>query len=218
MPPSPASGFSHLVERLERLEKRNRDQRRWLMGALGLVLTLASSTLYAQVGWAPPGFNVFSPDTPALANEVNDNFRWLVQNPGAAFLTTTTCPAGYTPYQGGEYLRLGPPSLTPVARSLVAPAHRHTDLTGVTVSTGGSHAHGHNDFYWHDSGNTGDYGTPDGDGTGQRLDATRSTAAAGDHSHTVSGRVGPLSGANGDANLAITGELQHITLRLCVKM
>ncbi|MER2560104.1 MAG: hypothetical protein ABTQ32_05255 [Myxococcaceae bacterium] len=205
-----------LVERLDRLERRHRTQRRWLLGAVALVVTLASSTLYAQVSWAPPGFNVFTADTPARASEVNDNFQWLIQNPGAAFLTTTMCPLGYTTYQGGEYLRLGVPSLTTVPRTLVAPPHYHQDLSTLSI-TGGAHAHAYNDYYWFDSGDTDDYGTPNGDGTGQRLDAPRATGTGGAHTHSPTGRVGPTTGVNGDANISITGELQHITLRLCVK-
>lgn len=205
-----------LVERLDQLERRHRAQRRWLLGAVGLVVMLASPTLYAQVTWAPPGFNVFTADTPARASEVNDNFQWLIQNPGAAFLTTTTCPAGYTAYQGGEYLRLGTPNLTPVARTLTAPAHQQQDLSGLSI-TGGAHVHTYNDYYWFDSGDTDDYGTPNGDDSGQRLDATRTIASSGAHTHTPTGRVGPAAGVNGDANIAITGELQHVTLRLCVK-
>lgn len=210
------SRLEGLVERLDRLERRHRAQRRWLLGAVGLLVTLASSTLYAQVTWAPPGFNVFTADTPARASEVNDNFQWLIQNPGAAFLTTTMCPLGYTTYQGGEYLRLGVPSLTTVPRTLATPSHYHQDLSTLSI-TGGAHAHTYSDYYWFDSGDTDDYGTPNGDGSGQRLDASRATGTGGAHTHTPTGRVGPTSGVNGDANIAITGELQHITLRLCVK-
>jgi hypothetical protein len=210
------SRLEALVQRLDRLERRHRTQRRWLVGALGLAATLASAPLYANVSWAPPGFNVFAADTPALASQVNDNFQWLIRNPGAAFLTTTTCPAGYTAYQGGEYLRLGPPSLTPVARTLAAPAHQHQDLSGLSI-TGGAHTHAYNDYYWFDSGNTDDYGTPSGDGSGERRDDTRTTGTGGAHTHTPTGRVGPAAGVSGDSPIAITGELQHITLRLCVK-
>lgn len=211
------SRFEALVSRLDRLEHQNRAQRRLITGATVAFLVLGSTTLYAQGWMVPPGFHVFGPDTPALASEVNTNFRWLLENPGAAFLTTGTCPSGYTAHQGGQYLRLGVPSLTPIARTLVTPAHRHEDLTGVTVSTGGAHTHTYNDWYWHDSQDTDDYGTPNGDDSGHRPDAIRTTQSAGNHSHTLSGRVGPSTGANGDGNLAITGELQHITLRLCVR-
>ncbi len=206
-----------LAARLDALERRSQRQRRWLTSALAALAVLGSTTLFAQVTWAPPGFNVFNADSPALASQVNANFQWLVQNPGAAFLTTGTCPSGYTALEGGQYLRLGAPSLTPVARTLVTPAHRHEDFGGLVLSTTGAHTHTYGDLYWHDFGNVPEYGTPDGDGNGERPEAPRTTGSAGLHTHTASGRIGPAAGAVGDSNIAITGELQHITLRLCVR-
>lgn len=131
---APDPRLDSLVERLDHLERRHRQQRRWLFGSIVALVTLLSSTLHAQVTWAPPGFNVFAPDTPALASEVNQNFQWLVQNPGAVFLTTGACPAGYTAYEGGQYLRLGTPNLAPVARTLSIPAHQHQDLGGLVIT------------------------------------------------------------------------------------
>jgi hypothetical protein len=216
--PSPESDprIEALTARLDQLERRSQRQRRWLASSLVVLAVLGSTTLFAQTSWAPAGFTVFNADSPALASEVNANFQWLVQNPGAVFLTTGNCPTGYTSYTGGQYIRLGTPSLTPVARTLVSPAHRHEELTGLVVN-GGAHFHSYNDYYWRDINTSGDYGTPDGDGSGDRVQDSRNTSTDGAHTHAVSGRVGPLSGALGDSNVAITGELQHITLRLCVR-
>lgn len=214
---SPDSRLAALTTRLEQLERRSTLQRRVLLGAVLAVVTLGSTTLYAQATWAPPGFNVFAQGSPARASEVNANFQWLVQQPGDVFLSRKACPAGYTAYEGGQYLRLGAPSLTPVARTLVAPAHRHDDMTGLTAVSNGAHSHSHNDYYWSDNGNQPEYSTPTGDASGELRDATRSTGTAGAHTHSLSGRVGPSTGVSGDANIAITGELQHLTLRLCVR-
>lgn len=206
-----------LTSRLDQLERRNRLQRRTFAGVVVALVVLTSTTLFAQATWAPPGFSVFAADTPALASAVNGNFQWLVENPGAVFLTQSACPAGYTAYEGGQYIRLGTPNLTPVARTLVTPSHRHDDLTGLTLSTTGAHAHSYGDYYWSDTGDVDIFGTPSGDGSGERLEAGRTTGSAGNHTHTPSGRVGPSTGVNGDVNINITGELQHITLRLCVR-
>jgi len=42
-----------------------------------------------------------------------------------------------------------------------------------------SHNHYYYDYYWHDFGNTGDYGTPVGDGSGSRTQAGRYSNASG---------------------------------------
>ncbi|MBN2010528.1 tail fiber protein [candidate division KSB1 bacterium] len=42
-----------------------------------------------------------------------------------------------------------------------------------------AHSHSYSDYYWHDSGDTDDYGTPKGDDTGERKDASRTTANTG---------------------------------------
>lgn len=217
LPPPVDPRLDALTARLDALERRSQRQRRWLASALVALAVLGSTTLYAQVTWAPPGFNVFNADSPALAAQVNANFQWLVQNPGAAFLTTSTCPSGYTAHEGGQYLRLGAPSLTPVARTLVTPAHRHEDFAGLVLSTTGSHTHSYGDYYWRDTGDVAAYSTPSGDSSGERVEDTRTTVPAGLHTHSASGRIGPAAGALGDGNIAITGELQHITLRLCVR-
>jgi hypothetical protein len=205
-----------LTARLEQLERRSQRQRRWFATSLVVLALMGSTTLFAQTSWAPAGFTVFTADSPALASEVNANFQWLVQNPGAVFLSTGSCPTGYTSYTGGQYIRLGTPNLTGVARTLVSPSHRHANFTGLTVGAG-SHTHQYGDYYWRDTGNTGDYGTPDGDGTGERVEDSRTLGASGAHTHTLTGSIGPPTAALGDGDVSITGELQHITLRLCVR-
>lgn len=62
-----------------------------------------------------------------------------------------------------------------------AGAHVHTG----SIGNAGTHSHNYNDYYYHDSGNDPDYSTASGDAVGQRLDAVRTTATAGDHTHTV---------------------------------
>lgn len=59
--------------------------------------------------------------------------------------------------------------------------HSHTG----SVGNAGAHSHNYGDYYYHDSGKDGDYATGSGDDVGQRLEASRTTATAGDHSHTV---------------------------------
>jgi microcystin-dependent protein len=39
-----------------------------------------SATLTAQESWVPDGFNFFSAGSPAVASEVNANFRWVVEH------------------------------------------------------------------------------------------------------------------------------------------
>ena len=41
------------------------------------------------------------------------------------------------------------------------------------------HEHSYGDYYWHDSGDVAEYGTPDGDGMGRRLQASRTTGIEG---------------------------------------
>jgi len=60
-------------------------------------------------------------------------------------------------------------------------SHDHT----ASCATNGNHAHPYGDYYWHDSGDTDNYGTPSGDGSGQRKEAPRTTASSGSHNHTV---------------------------------
>lgn len=206
-----------LTARLEQLERRSQRQRRWFATSLVVLALMGSTTLFAQTSWAPAGFNVFTADSPALASEVNANFQWLVQNPGAVFLTTGNCPTGYTPYTGGQYIRLGTPNLTGVARTLVSPAHRHENFTNFSILSAGAHTHYYGDYYWRDTGNDGDYSTPSGDSSGERVEDGRNTGSSGAHTHSVSGRIGSATGSLGDNDVAITGELQHITLRLCVR-
>ena len=100
--------------------------------------------------------------------------------------------------------------------TLSAPGHFHSQGT-LAMNFAGSHAHQYNDYYWHDSGNDPEYGTPVGDGTGQRLQELRVTLPQGGHVHFLTGSAGNTAGGDGDAALGITGDLEHVVLRLCVK-
>jgi hypothetical protein len=71
-----------LTARVASLEARVRGSRRLLSLVLVAVVVAWSLQGGAQDDWAPPGFHVFSPNTPAVASEVNDNFRWLVERVG----------------------------------------------------------------------------------------------------------------------------------------
>jgi len=42
-----------------------------------------------------------------------------------------------------------------------------------------NHYHPYQDYYWHDSGDVGDFSTPSGDDSGQRLQASRNTSSVG---------------------------------------
>jgi microcystin-dependent protein len=63
-----------------------------------------SANLAAQEDWAPVGFHIFSAGTPARAEEVNSNFRWLVEQTQAAEnAARTAIPVGtIVAYGGGE--------------------------------------------------------------------------------------------------------------------
>lgn len=119
------------------------------------------------------------------------------------FLTTDACPAGYTAVENG-YIKLGATGLT-------------TDASQRTLSSPG---HGHSHSFQSDT-----YGGHDGlvvDGcrdfafsscTPQNIALNTEIGA---HSHNITGTVGagPISG---DTPQSITGDLEHITLRLCVR-
>lgn len=172
----------------------------------------------------------FTNGTAADADEVNANFAALVAAVEAnqarldqidqMFLTTNACPAGYTAVEDG-YVRLGGTGLTivPSTRTLEAPAH----YLGVgTLATGleGNHRHTYYDYHYLDSGGPEpNYATPTGDDVGIRTQTYRSpgTNPGTPHNHSVSGLAGNTAGSDGDANLAVAGELEHVLLRLCVK-
>ena len=150
----------------------------------------------------------------SIHNHAFDEVLWPA---GFSFLTVGTCPTGFSEQGAGQYIRLGDPNLTPVARDLVSPGHSHTAGNLILDSAGG-HDHGYDDYYWSDTGKTGAYGTPLGDEVGERLEAlNRRTTETGEHDHTFSGSVGSNSGPDGDVDVAVTGHLGHIVLRLCVK-
>jgi microcystin-dependent protein len=91
-----------LTARVASLEARALGSRRLL--ALVLLAAVVAWSLQgaAQDDWAPPGFHLFSPNTPAVASEVNDNFRWLVERVGDCMpvgsilaFAGDTAPAGW---------------------------------------------------------------------------------------------------------------------------
>lgn len=116
------------------------------------------------------------------------------------FLTTDACPAGYNAVENG-YIKLGATGLTTDAsqRTLANPGHGHSH------SLQSDQYPGHNN------------GTGFGPGVSRRDISTNDPAnPMGAHSHTITGTIGsgPVSG---DTPQAITGDLEHITLRLCVR-
>ena len=66
----------------------------------------------------------------------------------------------------------------------------HLHGININSSTGGSHTHPYNDYFWFDDGTDPDYGTPNGDGSGQRRQAARTTSSSGNHTHNVNGNSG----------------------------
>ncbi|MCW3789173.1 tail fiber protein [Plebeiibacterium sediminum] len=60
-------------------------------------------------------------------------------------------------------------------------SHNHA----ASSSNAGNHRHTSYDYYWYDAGSDDDYGTPTGDGTGERRSTSRNTAYAGEHNHNI---------------------------------
>jgi hypothetical protein len=118
--------------------------------------------------------------------------------PGMVAFFPGACPAGfseYTPARGRVVVGAAPTgtvagtvgtALTNLGTRTLAdvPAHTHSVDPPSTATSGDAHTHTYNDYYWEDSGNTDLYGTPSGDGVGDRVQVTRTTSSA-PHSHTV---------------------------------
>jgi len=208
----------------------------WLIARRARARSLAALLFVGSVvvpiaAWAAVTLpHSFTNGTVADADEVNANFAALVTAVEAnqnrldqidqMFLTTNACPAGYTAVEDG-YVRLGGTGLTIVAstRTLEAPAHYHGVGT-LATDLEANHRHAYYDYHYLDSGGPDpNYATPTGDDTGIRTQTFRSpgTNAGSPHNHTVSGLAGNTAGSDGDANLGVTGELEHVLLRLCVK-
>ncbi|MDD9969164.1 MAG: phage tail protein [Myxococcales bacterium] len=104
-----------LEARVAALEWAQRRRKRMLSGLLALAALTSSATLAAQTNWAPPGFHVFSAGTPAVADEVNHNFRWVIENtppPGTvvAYMGKEV-PSGWLACEGQEVQRDNYPRL-----------------------------------------------------------------------------------------------------------
>lgn len=84
-------------------------------------------------------------------------------------------------------------------------AHTHGDGS-YTAASAGSHSHTTYDYYWSDTGSTDAYGTPDGDGTGQRLSTSRTSASAGSHTHDITG----VSGSSGTESRPVNFGVNYI--------
>ena len=119
----------------------------------------------------------------------------------AMFLTTDACPAGYNAVEDG-YIKLGSTGLTTTAssRTLSNPGHGHSHSLQNAPYAGFQ--------------GVGTLGLG-GDGDDLSLNFPLRTNAA--HNHTITGTVG-AAGVAGDTPQDITGDLEHITLRLCVRI
>lgn len=73
------------------------------------------------------------------------------------------------------------------------------------TSVTGKHAHAYGDFYWYDSGNVPEYGTPRGDGSGRRAEDSRTSDEAGAHRHDVT--------AGGDAETRPVNLYLHFLIK-----
>jgi hypothetical protein len=136
---------------------------------------------------------------------------------GFSFLTIEPCPAGFTALESGYVKLSATPSLVPSARTLATPGHFHSPGT-LAVQSAGAHTHAFNDRHYIDTGNNSNYATGAGDDVGQLTTSANATANAGDHSHVLGGTIGASgSGLDGDADLLASGELEHVSLRLCIK-
>ena len=167
-------------------------------------------------------WNAFSNGTVADAAEVNQNFVLAaaalddfearvsaLEAAAQMFLTTDACPTGYNAVEDG-YIKLGSPGLTTTAssRTLSNPGHGHSHSL-LTAQYGG-----------HPTIDQSNEGFPGVVFLAGPLLQTN----VGVHDHTITGTVGSYdaslqasSGLNGDTPQAITGDLEYITLRLCVR-
>ena len=118
----------------------------------------------------------------------------------AMFLTTDACPAGYNAVEDG-YIKLGATGLTTTAssRTLSNPGHGHSHSLQNAPYGGFQGA-----------------GTLGLGGDGDDLSLNFPLRSNGAHNHTITGTVG-AAGVAGDTPQDITGDLEHITLRLCVR-
>jgi len=120
------------------------------------------------------------------------------------FLTTDACPAGYNAVENG-YIKLGATGLTTDAsqRTLANPGHGHSHSLQ-NAPYGGHYGLAET---------AGAHGGPVDNGISH---PTSEGPPLGVHSHAITGTVGagPISG---DTPQSITGDLEHITLRLCVR-
>ena len=197
---------------------------------LGLLLALAYAPVAEAQTVSVP--NTFSNGSVADADEVNANFAGLVAAiqelqveiqdlqvetltlavtlyPAVeTFLTTDACPAGYDSVEEG-YIKLGSTGLTTTAssRTLSSPGHGHSHSLQNAPYAGHLGVH-------HLPGSYVD--------TSVILDPPplhiphNPLVPLGAHNHTITGTVGSGS-VSGDTAQAITGDLEHITLRLCVR-
>ncbi len=187
-----------------------RPKSRRAVAALGLLLALTPSPVAEAQGVDSILLTSFSNGSVADADEVNANFAALVaavqelQAATQMFLTMDACPAGYDSVEDG-YIKLGSTGLTTTAssRTLVNPAHTHSHSLQTDTYAG----HGALDFPVPHA--------PQSPVTGGNL-GYDPEIGEGAHSHNITGTVGSGS-VSGDTAQAITGDLEHITLRLCVR-
>ena len=163
-------------------------------------------------------WNSFANGEVADAAEVNENFVlaaaalddfearvFALEAATRMFLTTDACPAGCNAVEDG-YIKLGATGLTTTAssRTLSNPGHGH------------SHSLQNAPYGGHSGLNSDDFTNPHNPVDMPFTDLFHTPTSLGEHNHTITGSVG-AAGVAGDTPQTITGDLEHISLRLCVR-
>jgi hypothetical protein len=160
-------------------------------------------TVNTDTQLTPSQVDAFVADN-GFADAVDVNARLTALEAAAQmFLTTDACPGGYDSVQEG-YIKLGSTGLTTTAssRTLANPGHGHSH--SLQNSQYGGHTGIIGGIMFHPTLNH------------LLTQDTTGPTTLGAHDHTITGTVG-AAGVAGDTAQAITGDLEHITLRLCVR-
>jgi hypothetical protein len=122
----------------------------------------------------PPGITSFEARTPARATDINCNFanldnRLEAVESSVMFFTSSSCPAGYVPYELGQgrYV-VGAPASAPVGGTVGnALSDRENRPVGQHTHVATQPAHNHN---WNDPGHTHQIRSSDNDANGGNND------------------------------------------------